>query len=327
MIFVTGGTGLVGGYLLKELLRTHSNILALYRNQYPIQLSNEEINKITWVKGDVMDVTLLHEAMQSCEKVYHCAGVVSFNPSRRNELLKINVGGTANVVNAALSAGVKKLVHVSSVSALGRKRNNITVTEEMKWSEESNISNYGRSKFLAELEVWRGISEGLRAIIVNPTIVLGVGNWNHSSAATFKSAYNEFPWYTNGVSGFVDGADVARAMIQLMDSEISGERFILSAENWSYRDLFTSMAKAFGKKPPRREVSPFFASLVWRIEKIKSKLKGEDPLLTRETAETAQTKVYFDNSKIRKFLPGFIFRPISHTIDAYCREYLANLNA
>ncbi len=326
MIFVTGGTGLVGGYLLKELLQARKNISALYRTQYPVQLSSDEINRIKWIKGDLTDVTILEESMQDCDEVYHCAGIVSFNPSRRNELLKINAEGTANVVNAALEAGVKKLMHVSSVSALGRKRNNITVTEEMKWTEESNISNYGRSKFLAEVEVWRGISEGLQAVIVNPTIVLGVGNWNHSSAATFKSAYNEFPWYTNGVSGFVDAADVAKAMVLLMDSETSSERFILSAENWSYRDLFTSMAKAFGKAPPHREVSPFLASLVWRLEKIKSKFKGEDPLLTKETAETAQTKVYFDNSKIRKFLPGFDFRSIEQTIQTYCRQYLANLN-
>src|SRR4030095_1586532 len=165
MIFVTGGTGLVGGYLLKELLHSGENILALYRQQFPVQLSSEEIDRIQWIKGDIMDVVLIEDAMKGCEKVYHCAGMVSFNPSKKNDLLKINAGGTANVVNAALNSGVRKLLHVSYVSALGRQIDNATVTEDMRWTDESNVSTYGKSKYLAEVEVWRGVSEGLNAVI------------------------------------------------------------------------------------------------------------------------------------------------------------------
>jgi dihydroflavonol-4-reductase len=324
-ILVTGGTGLLGSYLLRALLLKNKEVRALYRNQYPLLLSQEEINRIIWIRGDVLDVSALQDTMSGISQVYHCAGMVSFNPARVNEMMKINVEGTANVVNIALESGVQKLVHVSSVSALGRKRNLVTVTEKVKWDEEANLSAYGISKYQAEMEVWRGISEGLDAVIVNPTIILGFSNWHKGSSAMFKNAFREFPWYSDGTSGFVDAMDVAEIMIQLMESEISAERFILSGENRSYKDIFSNMAIAFGKKPPHRKANPFLSGLVWRMEKIKNLFSSSDPLLTRETAETAQTHVAFDNSKILNSLPGFHFRSIDESIAQYCREYLVKM--
>jgi nucleoside-diphosphate-sugar epimerase len=326
MVFVTGGSGLLGGYLLRELLRQGAEIKALYRNRYPLLLTPKEIGAIEWIKGDLFDVVLLNEICETCDEVYHCAGMVTFNPSKKEKMMRINVQGTANVVNACLAGNVKKLVHVSSVSALGRKRDGMTVTEESQWSEENNLSNYGKSKYLAEVEVWRGMSEGLNAVIVNPTIILGVGDWNDSSAATFKNAYREFPWYTDGVSGFVDATDVAKLMIALMKSDISEERFIVTAENLGFRDVFNVMAKYFGKRPPHRKVSSFMAALVWRFERVKSLFTGEDPLLTKETAETAQMKVYFDGSKLRNALPGFSYKPLEVSIAESCKEYLLRVN-
>jgi dihydroflavonol-4-reductase len=326
MVFVTGGTGLLGGYLLRELLKRGEKVKALYRDQLPWLLTREETEAIEWIKGDIFDVVLLHDICTEVEEVYHCAGLVSFNPSRKGELMRVNVQGTANIVNACIAGGVKKLLHVSSVSALGRKRNNTTVTEEAKWSEENNLSGYGKSKYYAELEVWRGISEGLNAVIVNPTIILGVGNWDDSSAATFKNAYREFPFYTEGISGFVDAADTAKCMAELMKSDISGERFIISAENLGFRDIFTKMATNFGKNPPKWKVSRLLASIVWRWERLKSLFTGSDPLLTKETAETARMKVYFDNKKVLKFLPRFSFKPLDESIAESCREYLVRLN-
>lgn len=326
MVFVTGGTGLLGGYLLRELLGRREKIKALYRGQYPILLNTNEINAIEWINGDIFDTTLLYKVCSSCDEVYHCAGMVSFNPSRKWDLIRVNVQGTANLVNACIAEGVKKLVHVSSVSALGRKRNNTTVTENEKWSEDNNLSGYGKSKYLAELEVWRGISEGLCAVIVNPTIILGVGNWDNSSTAMFKNAYKEFPWFTEGISGFVDATDVATVMIELMKSDISEERFIVTGENLGYREVFLLMSKYFQKKPPKWKVSPMIASMVWRWEGLKSMFTSEDPLLTKETAETALMKVYFDNSKLLKFLPGFSFRPLEQSIAESCHDYLVRLN-
>ncbi len=321
-IFVTGATGLLGTYLIQHLLKENQEVVALYRKTVPNNFTTQENRRITWVQGDIFDPLLLEEIMRECDRVYHCAGLVSFNPSKVRLLMKVNVEGTANIVNAALSAGVKKLVHVSSVAALGRKRNNSTVTEKVKWDDNANPSVYGKSKYLGELEVWRGIAEGLDAVIVNPVIILGKGDWHHGSSATFRNAFNEFPWYTEGVSGFVDAEDVAKLMVMLMNSDINAERFIVTAENKSYREVFTEMALAFGKKPPTRKVSPFLAAIVWRLERLKSFFTGEDPLLTKETADTAQQKVYFDNSKILQVFPDFRFRPVEETIKACCKSYL-----
>lgn len=320
-VLVTGGTGLLGSYVLRELLRHDQPVKALYREKKPLLLTPEENERIQWIKGDVLDVTLLADEMQGVEEVYHCAGMVSFNPARREQMFKINVEGTANVVNACITAGVRKICHVSSVSALGRKRDKQVVTESAKWSPEANLSNYGESKYLAEMEVWRGDAEGLDVVIVNPTIILGYGDWDTSSAATFKSAWNEFPWYTEGISGFVDAGDVATVMYRLMKSGVTGERFIVSAENLPYRELFSRMAEAFGRKPPHRKVNRLLAGIVWRLEKLKSLTTGKDPLLTKETAETARRSVFFDNSRILNALPGFSFKPIADSIREHCREY------
>lgn len=323
---VTGASGLVGIHLIRALLKEGDEVVALYRSAIPAELTAAEIQQVQWVQGDILDVVFLVELMTGCERVYHCAGLVSFNPSKADVLMKINVEGTANVVNAALATGVQKLVHVSSVAALGRKRNNTTVTENVKWDDNANPSVYGMSKYLGELEVWRAISEGLNAVIVNPVIILGLAQWGTGSSAMFRNAFNEFPWYTEGVSGFVDAADVATAMVLLMKSDITGERYILSAENKSYRSIFTEMALAFGKKPPTRKVNPTLAAIVWRIEKVKSLITGKEALLTKETAETAQQKVSFDNSKILKALPGFTFKPVSQTIRDCCAGYLKTMN-
>jgi nucleoside-diphosphate-sugar epimerase len=322
---VTGASGLLGVYLIRELLKTNEPVIAIYRSKIPPQLSPEEQAQVNWIQGDILDVMFLAEVMEDCDKVYHCAGLVSFSPKRIKDLFKINVDGTANVVNACLAAGVSKLIHVSSVASLGRKRNGQTVTENVKWDDNANPSVYGKTKYLGELEVWRGIAEGLNAVIVNPVIILGKGDWHSGSGATFKNAYNEFPWFTEGSSGFVDGEDVAKAMVMLMDSEITAERFILSAENWTYRGLFTAMAKGFGKKPPSRKVTPWLVALVWRLEAIKGWITGQDPLLTKETAETAQQTVKFDNTKILKTLQDFSFKPLQQTIEESCSYYLSKM--
>lgn len=313
-ILVTGAAGLVGNELLKQLLEDGYLVKAIYHSK-PLSISHPNLEI---VQCDILDVVALEEVMQGITHVYHCAAVVSFDPKERHKLLKINIEGTANVVNACIDAGVKKLAHVSSVAALGRIREDEMITEKMNWTEETSNSIYGKSKYLGELEVWRGIGEGLQSVIVNPTVILGGNDWENGSSAIFKTAYNEFKWYTDGISGFVDVRDVARAMILLMNSEITAERFILSGENLSYREIFSCIATCFGKKPPYKKVTPFLAALVWRIEAIKTKITGKKHLLTKETARTSQAKVYFDNSKILNALPQFKFTKIEDTIERTC---------
>ena len=317
MILVTGASGLVGLHLVTQLVKAGKQVRALYRSAIPVIEGGEQI---TWIKGDILDIVSLEEAMIDVQQVYHCAAIVSFNPQKKDLLFHTNVEGTANVVNACLDAGIRKLVFVSSVAALGRIREDAPINETMNWSEETSNSEYGKTKYFAEMEVWRGIGEGLDAVIVNPVIILGAGNWDSGSSGLFKSAYDEFPWYTEGTSGFVDVADVVKAMMLLMESNISAERFILCAENMAYREVFTQMAKNFNKKPPHKKVTPLLASIVWRIEAVKAMFTGKDPLLTKETARTAAAKVAFDNTKLKRFFPDFTYTAVESSLKRICAE-------
>jgi len=321
-VLITGAAGLVGNELLKQLLGEGYKVKAIYHST-PLSVSHPNLEI---VQCDILDVNRLEEVMIGITQVYHCAAIVSFDPKEKYHLLKVNIEGTANVVNACIDAGVKKIVHVSSVAALGRIRNGETVTEKLNWSEETNKSIYGKSKYLGELEVWRGLAEGLEAVIVNPSIILGGDNWETGSGAIFRTSYNEFKWYTEGVSGFVDVRDVAQVMIRLMNSPISGQRFILSAENLTYKEIFFSITRCFRKKPPYKKVTPFLAGVVWRMEAIKTMLTGKKHLLTRETANNSQSKVYYDNSKILTALPGFTFTKINDTIEQTCKNLSEKYN-
>ncbi len=322
-ILVTGATGLIGTTLISRLLGQGKKVKAIYNKT---ALPHYDHPLYSQAQCDILDVITLEEVMKDVEQIYHCAGLVSFHKKDEERLYKINVEGTANVVNAALNAGVKKLVHVSSVAALGRIREDEPIHEKMNWTPETSNSKYGESKHLGEMEVWRGIAEGMEAVIVNPTIILGPGNWNEGSTAIFKSAYYEFPWYTNGTSGFVDVRDVVNAMILLMDSAVNAERFIISAQNETYQNVFNGIANAFNKKQPHKKVTPFLARLVTKLEAIKTKFTGQPPLLTKETAATAMAKVNFDNSKLLKFLPQFKYYPLQQTIADTCMALQQKLN-
>lgn len=315
-VLVTGGAGLLGKELIKQLLDSGENVIAIFR-QNPISITHPSL---TIIPCDILDPVGLSEIMEGVSQVYHCAGFVSFEANQKSKLFQINVEGTANVVNACIDAGIDKLVHVSSVSAMGRIRESEPINEKMYWSEDTSNSLYGQSKYLGEMEVWRGIGEGLNAVVVNPTIILGGDNWEEGSSAIFKTAYNEFPWYTEGVSGFVDVVDVAKVMRMLMQSQISAERFLINGANISYHQIFDWIADGFGKKRPHKKVTPFLAEVVWRLESVKSFLTGKKHLLTRETARTAQAKVYFDNEKILKSFRSFTFTPLEETIERTCKE-------
>ncbi|MEY3620249.1 MAG: hypothetical protein RLZZ391_615 [Bacteroidota bacterium] len=320
MIFVTGASGLVGSHLIQSLLSKGKKVRALYRQAVPVFAGAEQCD---WVKGDILDPIGLNEALEGVDYVYHCAAIVSFAPGAAEKMLHSNVEGTANVVNACLTQKVKKLIFVSSVAALGRIRETEAIDESMHWTPETSNSVYGQSKYLAELEVWRAMEEGLPMAIVNPVIILGAGDWNNGSSGIFKSAYNEFPWYTGGMSGFVDVLDVVDAMQLLMESDITGQRYVLSADNLAYRTLFNSIATAFNKRLPTKKVTPFLAGIVWRLEAIKGFFTGKAPLLTKETAATAQATVRFNNQKFLNAFPNFQYRKLEDTIIRVANELKA----
>ena len=317
MVLVTGASGLVGKHLIQALLQKGTPVTGLYRSTIPVF---DDAEKANWIQADILDIVALEEAMQGMQQVYHCAAIVSFDSKNTKQLDQTNIEGTANVVNACLNQGIEKLLFVSSVAALGRIRENEAINETMNWTEETSNSAYGKSKYLAEMEVWRGIGEGLNAVIVNPVIILGSGDWLKGSSAIFKSAYDEFPWYTEGKSGFVDVLDVVKAMVLLMESTINAQRFIISAANIGYREIFTLIAHTFHKKPPHKKVTKLIAEIVWRLEAVKSWFTKKTPLLTKETANTARANVSFDNTKLLEQLPGFSYQPLSNSIERICKE-------
>ncbi|MCD2424560.1 NAD-dependent epimerase/dehydratase family protein [Niabella pedocola] len=289
----------------------------------PAFIDPEILSKVEWVEGDILDVLSLEEAMEGIDTVIHSAAIVSFAKKERRHMYQVNVEGTANVVNMALQTGVRRLVHISSVAALGRKKESSTVDETAKWEDNKNNTHYAISKFRAELEAWRGFAEGLEGIVLNPATILGYGNWNEGSCAIFKNVYKEFGWYTNGINGFTDVEDVAKAAVLLAHAPITEERFIVCNDNWRFRKLLNTMADAFGKKQPGREASPFISGLAWRLELLKSFFTGAKPLITKESAKVANSETLFDGSKLVKALPGFEYRPLEETIRNACQTYAA----
>lgn len=321
MILVTGASGFVGQHLVRFLSSKGHTVRALYNSRTP---GNEltTLPEINWVQCDLLDIYAVEEVMQDITEVYHCAAVVSFHPGHKERILHVNVESTANLINEALERNIHKLVHVSSVAALGRSVVGRPITEEEEWEESHHNSVYGQSKYLAEMEVWRGIGEGLSAAIVNPGIILGAGNWEEGSARLMKVVDKEFPFYTEGINAWVDVQDVVRAMYLLMNSEIEAERFILSAGNFSYREVFTRMANALGRKPPRIKANSLMTELVWRWSMLKSRVFSETATITRETAKNAQKKSSYDNGKILDVLPGFGYTPLDQTIKEMAASYI-----
>lgn len=323
MVFVTGGTGFLGAYIIQNLVQKGIAVKALRRSgsALPFFIPHAVLEKVEWVEGDVLDVVSLADALQGVDEVVHAAAVVSFAKTERQLMYAVNVEGTANVVNAALDAGVRRLLHVSSVAALGRTAQSSVVNEEKQWQESSNNTHYAISKHKAEMQAWRGFAEGLEGVIINPSTILGFGNWHQSSGTIFKNAYRQYPWYTNGVNGFVGVEDVAEAAVQLLQSDLHQQRFIVNADNLSFRALLTLIAEGFGKKPPHREATPLLGNLAWRFEAVKAALTGAKPLLTRETAKVAQSHTRFDNGALLRALPQFAYTPLPEVIRKACTQY------
>jgi nucleoside-diphosphate-sugar epimerase len=320
-ILVTGGAGLLGNELIRQLLAAGENVLAIYHNT-PITINHANLQQ---AQCDILDVVRLDELMQQATHVYHCAAIVSFSPTDKQLLTTINVEGTANVVNAALDNKIEKLIHVSSVAALGRLRQNATINETMEWTPQTSNSVYGESKYLGEMEVWRAAAEGLKIAIVNPSIILGEIDWNNSSTAIFKNVYDEFGWYTTGSTGWVDVRDVATSMILLMNSNIVNEKYIISGQNATYQTVFNHIADEFGKKRPNKKVTPLVAAIVWRLEKLKTWFSKNKPLITKETAQTALTTVHYNNQKFLADFPQFKYTPLQESISRICHYLKTNL--
>jgi dihydroflavonol-4-reductase len=305
---------MVGSYLLRYLIEEgYTNIRALRRPTSKMDLVAPVADQIEWVEGDILDIPSLEEAFQDIEQVYHCAALISFDPNDRKQMMVVNGEGTANVVNVALANNVEKFIHTSSIAAIGRPKIGATISEATSWERSKYNSNYAISKYLAEQEVWRGWAEGLQVGVVNPAIILGGGRWDEGPLKLFKLAWKEFPFYPAGSSGFVDVRDVARFMIQLMESDINGQRYLLSSTNSAIREVMNSIAYHAKKKKPWLKVTPFIQQIAWRIEWIRARFFGASPLITRETAAHSSRLFFYDNKKsIETF--DFDYIPLEETL-------------
>jgi dihydroflavonol-4-reductase len=320
-VFLTGASGFLGSYLLRALLDKGYQVRALKRKNSPLYLIQDIADKVEWVEGDITDFPSVEEAMEGIETVYHAAALVSFNSKDKADMLKVNFQGTENIVNIALEKGIQKLLYVSSIAALGRKENMQLVNEEAQWENNKYNSDYAISKFKGECEVWRGVQEGLPAIIVNPSMIMGAGFWHSGTAKMFRQIDKGLMFYPKGGNGFVDVRDVASASIALMESKIEGERYILNAENLTFKNLFDQIAAALNKKPPFLKANDLLIDFMWRLDAFKSTLLGISPVLTKELARNMQLCFEYDNDKIKKDL-GFQFRPMNQTITDTANSYL-----
>ncbi len=319
---VTGGTGFLGSYLLRYLVRDgYTNVRALRRPESSWEMVADVKEQIEWINVDILDLADLDEAMEGIERVFHCAAQVSFDPRDRESMYRTNQEGTANIVNLCLYHGVQKLVHVSSIAAIGRDEKNPIVTEKTKWQRSEFNTHYAISKYLAEQEVWRGMAEGLTVGIVNPSVILGSGPWKSGPLQLFGLIWKSFPFYPLGQSGFVDVRDVAKSMIRLMERDIENERLIINGENRSFRDIMETIAHALQCKAPSRYLPVWLQQILWRLEWLRSLLTGHRPLITRESVMLSGGNFEFDNQKSKALL-DMVYTPIDETIAATARQYM-----
>lgn len=339
MIFVTGGTGLVGAHLLYELTKSGKKVKALKRVTSNLQQvlktfayytdkPQELFDRIEWVNGDILDYYSLEILLVGISEIYHCAAIVSFVSKERQQMIANNVEGTANLVNAAIENGVKKICHVSSIAALGKLQNGEPVTEETNWVPSKKNSGYSESKFFSEAEIWRGIEEGLDAVIVNPSIILGPGNWENGSAKIFKTVWDGIKFYTKGVTGFVDVIDVVKPMIELMEdtnfNKFKNQRFLLSAENLSYQTVFSQIADAINKPRPNIWATNILMAFVWRAATVASWFTRKPSLITKEAATGRNEINNFSGSKITQSI-NYSYLPISESIKTTARFLLKDM--
>lgn len=340
MILVTGGTGLVGSHVLFNLVKAGRNVRALRRSTSNLKLTSkvfayysdqpdELFNQIEWVEGDILDYHNLEDLLVGVTEIYHCAAMVSFHPNDHDSMLNNNVKGTANLIDAALFNKVKKFCHVSSIAALGKTTDGTEINEETYWTPSRQKSSYSLSKFFSEMEVWRGMEEGLEAIIVNPSIILGPGNWDIGSPKLFQAIWKGLKYYTKGETGFVDVRDVASAMIALMDEQnfdqTRNQRFILNAGNMSYQEFFNKIADALQKPRPKTFAPDMILQVAWRAARVASFFSGKRPAITRDAVSGTNRINRYNGRKIEQTIK-FEYRNLDTTITDIARLFLKDIS-
>ncbi len=334
MILVTGGTGLVGSHLLYHLTTKNDEVLAIFRSEesknkvknvfslYTPDFENQ-FQKIIWQEADITEITSLEKVFSSHQisQVYHCVAMISFDENDYQKMRQINIGGTANIVNFCIDFSVKKICHVSSIATLGSSIKQKIIDEENQWNNEDEKSEYAITKNGAEMEVWRASQEGVEVVIVNPAVILGSG-FSNGSSAIFTRIKNEFKFYTKGITGFIGVADVVKAMILLMNSDVKNERFVLVSENKSFKDVLFLIADTLKVKRPNMEISKMAMSIFWRLDWLVRKITRKKHNFTKEMARSANKKSCYSSEKFKKYFPDFKFKKINFVIQKVCNDNL-----
>lgn len=332
MVLVTGGTGMLGSHLLFKLIQKNIPVRAIYRRERKRALTKKIFsyyskdfetlfNKIEWIEADITDIPSLEIAFENVNEVYHCAAFVSFEPDKYQLLRKINIEGTANIVNLCIDKGINKLCHVSSVAALGESINGKPIDEETDFNNDADNHVYGITKFGAEMEVWRGIQEGLPAVIVNPGVIIGPGIWSHGSGSFIKNGYKGHKYASPGTISLIDVEDVVDYMIQLMEYNYVNERYVFVAETWSTEKFFNAINTEFGNPDVSKIVKPWQLQVAWRFDWLRHKLTGKRRQLTKQLAKTACSSNSYDNSKLKNTL-HCEFKPVSVSIRECSKLFL-----
>lgn len=340
MIFVTGGTGLVGAHLIYDLVKRGEKVRALkrkgsstYRTEKIFSFYSDHHQElflqIEWVEGDILDKESLYPLLAEVDQIYHAAAMVSFDPRQHENMLYTNCQGTANLAEAALSMNIPKFCHVSSISAIGTPPEGIEANEDHPWRNSRDHSAYAESKYLSEMEVWRTSFQGLDVVVVNPSVILGPDNWKTGSSLLFTTVWKGLKFYTKGTTGFVDIRDVCSAMQRLMEDDVwektKNQRYILNAENISFRDFFYRVSDSLQVKRPRFLAGGIALDLTCRVSSFISFVTRTPPFLTRETARSSRRSSYYDGSKIIRAI-GFEYTPISAAIRDISRIFLQDMS-
>jgi dihydroflavonol-4-reductase len=334
MVLVTGATGLVGSHLVLHLLGNNENVRAIYRSRASVEKTksvfahygkSDLFHQIEWVEADICDVPSLAAAFQNVNFVYHCAASISFDPADEDEIRKINIEGTANIVNFCLEFHVKKLCFVSSIATLGSrnfgtKEHELSISEETEWNPEASHSDYAISKYGAEMEIWRGKQEGLEVAVINPGVILGPCFWHSGSGEIFSRIANGLPFYTKGITGFVTVNDVVKLLVQLMKSGINGERFITVSENISFEEALKIVAKSINAKAPSVYGKPWMTAISWRFDWILSNVFQMKRRLSKSMAHSLHSTTVFSNGRVKSAL-GFEFEAIEPYILKIGKDY------
>jgi dihydroflavonol-4-reductase len=335
MNLITGATGLVGAHVALQLLQQGKLVTAIKREESDVFKTKKLFSyytsefenlfaKIKWVDADIRDIYSLLDALEGIDTVYHCAGFVSFNHKHRRQIDQVNNTGTANMVNACLEKNINALCYVSSIATLQNPDVTKNIDESVYWKSSPTASDYAISKYNGEREVWRGIEEGLNAVIVNPGIILGPGFWGQSSGKLIEACYRGTPFYSAGSSATVDAKDVAACMLLLVEQKHFGQRFVITENNYSFKEILSETHKALRKKQPFINAGKGMLITGKWLDAIRSSFTGREPMITKETVTAGLEKNSFSNAKIKQAI-NFQFTPLTETLKFVSQAFLNDL--